>query len=1042
MNALCEEHRPLRHSHLFLIHLMSTGATVSPHPRRRLSLTALCAGLVSLLTLTGVLAVSPPPARADTEVAGQAAADQTVSADSLPTPQINGVVWDQEVVGNTVYAVGDFSKARPAGAAPGTKEVPRAGALAYDITTGKLLDWAPKANGTVSAIKASKDGSVLYIGGTFTKVNGANAYRLAAIRASDGTRTPLRAGTNAAIMDLDLSPDGSTLYLAGSFTEVNGTRRQRVAAVNLATHKVTSFSARIPDHFVRALAVDQASGAVAIGGNFTSVNGSTNPGFGLAILEPNGSLRKNNVNKYVRNAGRQAGIMSLVADSKGLYGGAYWYKENQGTYEGVFRASWTSGDADYLADCHGDSYDMFPTADVVYISSHAHDCSNIGGFPDKTGLRHGTAITNAATGKVKTNTAKTYVDFGGHPAPTVLNFYPEFTVGNYTSAAQATWTVEGNQDYVVYGGEFVAVNRKPQQGLARFARRDIAPNQEGPMDKGGAYKVSASSPRAGVVTLSFSTNWDRDDEYLTYEVYRDSLDGTPVSSQTVSSLPWARTQLSAIDTVDPGSTHRYVVVVKDQWGASTRSDWVKVTATNGQALSEYGSQVVRDGAVNYWPLDDSKAASEDLVGSSPMNLSSKGVQRGAASLLPSGKAVSFRSTWFSDGHASTAKAAPAPTTFSTELWFKTDTTSGGPLLGYGSSASGASKNRDRVIYMRNNGTLSFMTYPGKVTTLTTDKSYNDGRWHHVVATLSPTAGSVLYVDGKVAAQDATMTTAQSFSGYWRLAGDSASGLAGKPSNDYFTGTVDEVAVYGSALSADAVAAHYALGTGAEAPKPNKPGKPNPEPPEPGVLLKDTFSRTTERGWGSTEYGGDWTVDWSATSFSTDSSHGVINMPAPKASTSIHSPVVDSTSTDATVDLSLDAVPGGNGAYVTYAGRQTAAGRYQASVRFSKDGTQLTVSKVIKGKETVLGTASLEGAYTPGDTLHLRLVLDGAETTTVRAKLWTGATEPEAWGVDTTDGEASLNKPGTVGLSTYLSASAGAAEKAKVLVDSIVVRKGS
>ena len=65
------------------------------------------------------------------------------------------------------------------------------------------------------------------------------------------------------------------------------------------------------------------------------------------------------------------------------------------------------------------------------------------------------------------------------------------------------------------------------------------------MDKGGAYKVSASSPRAGVVTLSFSTNWDRDDEYLTYEVYRDSLDGTPVSSQTVSSLPWARTQLSA-----------------------------------------------------------------------------------------------------------------------------------------------------------------------------------------------------------------------------------------------------------------------------------------------------------------------------------------------------------------------------------------------------------------------------------------------------------------------------------------------------------------
>ena len=95
----------------------------------------------------------------------------------------------------------------------------------------------------------------------------------------------------------------------------------------------------------------------------------------------------------------------------------------------------------------------------------------------------------------------------------------------------------------------------------RFARRDIAPNKQGPMDKGGAFKVTGSSPRAGVVSLSFKANWDRDDKALTYNVYRDSMNGQPVTSQTVSAGFWERSDLSATDVVDPGTTHRYRVQV-------------------------------------------------------------------------------------------------------------------------------------------------------------------------------------------------------------------------------------------------------------------------------------------------------------------------------------------------------------------------------------------------------------------------------------------------------------------------------------------------
>jgi hypothetical protein len=61
-----------------------------------------------------------------------------VSADSLPTTQIDGVVWQQAIVGNTVYAGGSFANARPAGSAAGTNLTPRNNFLSYDLTTGAL----------------------------------------------------------------------------------------------------------------------------------------------------------------------------------------------------------------------------------------------------------------------------------------------------------------------------------------------------------------------------------------------------------------------------------------------------------------------------------------------------------------------------------------------------------------------------------------------------------------------------------------------------------------------------------------------------------------------------------------------------------------------------------------------------------------------------------------------------------------------------------------------------------------------------------------
>ena len=1011
-------------------------------PRRLLS-GLLAAALVPL----GAITLAPAaPAAADPAPAGAAGAPATVSADALPTAQINGIVWDQVVVGDIVYAVGKFSAVRPAGSPAGQNESPRGNAMAYNINTGEVLNWAPTTNGTINAITASADGQTLYLGGEFTAINDQTAWRVGAVRAADGQRVPLGAAANGSVKALSVSADGQTLYMGGAFTQINSSARQRAAALNLGTQRLTDFAPKVDNYYVRSIVGAADGSAVAIGGAFESVDGSNKPGYGIAILENDGSLRRNNASSVVRGAGTWASVMSVKADEQGLYAASY---SQTGSFEGVMRLNWTTGDIDYMADCHGDTYDMLPAGDVVYAASHTHDCSNIGGFPDATNQYHNAvAYTNAPTGTVQHTHHKGYQDYEGQAATTNLNFYPDFTPGKISGATQATWTVEGNDKYVVYGGEFLAVNGTAQQGLVRFARRDIAPNKQGPMDKGGAFKVTGSSPRAGVVSLSFKANWDRDDKTLTYNVYRDSMNGQPVSSQSVTAGFWERSDLSATDVVDPGTTHRYRVQVTDQWGASTVSDWVTVKAGEGQGLSKYGARVLADGAAHYWSFDETDGdKAEDFVAQRNMTIRGGAYKRGGESVLGSGASLAMTSDSNNKSHAATRVASQAPTAFSMEAWVRTTSTSGGQIMGYGSSEDNQSWSRDRMVYMRNDGTLSFMLYPDKLTTVTTPKSYNDGQWHHIVASMSPTAGATLYVDGNLAAFDGTMTSGQSYSGYWRIGGDSLDGVNGQPSNTNIQADIDEAAVYSTPLSARQIAEHYTAATGKEV-QPDDKGDNNggkdgagKDKQEAGkALLDDSFERSVNGGWGKANTGGEWKTTWNAAAFSVDGTSGRIAMAGPRSSASIISDQIKSTSTDAVVDFSLDAVPSGNGAFISYAARTTKAGQYQATVRIGSAGNPVvTVSRVVKGRETALGTYVLPQPYTAGQPLHLRMVVDGAESTNIQTKFWAGDAEPAEWGVEVVDNDKTLNEAGTVGLTTYMSGSAGP-ETVTLSVDKVTIKQ--
>ena len=119
----------------------------------------------------------------------------------------------------------------------------------------------------------------------------------------------------------------------------------------------------------------------------------------------------------------------------------------------------------------------------------------------------------------------------------------------------------------------------------------------------------------------------------------------------------------------------------------------------------------------------------------------------------------------SSQYVSTSNSYTNPGNLSMSIWFKTATTSGGLLMGFGSSQTGASANYDRNLYMNNAGQLYFGINPGPIATINSASSYNDNNWHLATATLSTTTGLILYVDGVQVAINAGATTPQNFSGY-------------------------------------------------------------------------------------------------------------------------------------------------------------------------------------------------------------------------------------------------------------------------------------
>ncbi|WP_424348209.1 PKD domain-containing protein [Kocuria sp. CH-021] len=527
---------------------------------------------------------------ADTEVTTAAAAtdtNATVSADALPTVQIDGVVWEQAVIGDIVYAVGDFSTARPAGAPAGQQTVRRTHILAYNMTTGLLVDsFAPTPNAKVMTVAASPDGSRLYIGGNFTQIDGVSATRLAAIDPATGAvDTAFRPVVNGRVDTV--VANSSTVYFGGWFNAVGNQSRSRIASVDARSGALRNW-APVADNAVEALALSPDGSRIAVGGRFATLNGSSNPGLGMGLLSTaDGSSMPWAVGSVVRNY-KTGGISSLSTDGTAVYGSG-WDAGAESNFEGAFSASWNDGSINWLEDCHGDSHSALPHMGVVYVAGHPHSCSGVRGFPETNPRthHHSLAFSTETTGVLAAEPSSSgYTNFGGRPAPSLLNWFPDWSIGSYTGQNQGPWTIAANGKYLLYGGEFTRVNGVGQQGLVRFAMRDTAPNKRGPRLSGQNFPVTATSPEAGKVNLTWRANWDQDHDTLQYKVIRDGNTTTPVGTVEGKSRFYTQPNMAYQDGSVTEGEHTYQVVATDAAGNTAASAPVTVDVVGGTPPEE------------------------------------------------------------------------------------------------------------------------------------------------------------------------------------------------------------------------------------------------------------------------------------------------------------------------------------------------------------------------------------------------------------------------------------------------------------------------
>jgi len=380
------------------------------------------AGILALVYLTvsaaTVMVLAPP-----------AAADLSNTSDAYA--QANGRVSAILRVGDLVYLGGSFTQLTN----PDGTVVARNNLAAINADTGEVAGWNPDANGSVRAMALSSDGSRLFVGGTFTYVNGIYRGRLAAVDLAAGTvDRGWSAGTNSTVRTLAVS--NGSLYAGGDFKTIKGQTRMRLAKLDEATGGLDQNWAPSADQVntvygsVRALAFSEDGSRLYAGGYFGSISGQ--PTGNLVALDPSTGAVDNVFRPNDAN-----GIQAMAVSGGRVFVGTGDNLEGIEAFDGVTgRRDWHIGYGAH-APSEGDVQAMTVHDGTLYAGGHF---DKLGDQP-----KHRLVAVDAATGVMDSQ------------------WNPNVAAGNL-----GVWAIAAYGPHLYVGGDFTTISGQTRERFARF----------------------------------------------------------------------------------------------------------------------------------------------------------------------------------------------------------------------------------------------------------------------------------------------------------------------------------------------------------------------------------------------------------------------------------------------------------------------------------------------------------------------------------------------------------------------------------------------
>lgn len=216
----------------------------------------------------------------------------------------------------------------------------------------------------------------------------------------------------------------------------------------------------------------------------------------------------------------------------------------------------------------------------------------------------------------------------------------------------------------------------------------------------------------------------------------------------------------------------------------------------------YPDAVLADAPLGYWRLDEPSGLNAyDSSGRFRNGVYFNGPTLGVRGALGDGNAaVGFDGT--NDYVEIPATGMDADGDFTVEAWFKTSLAAKRQIVSRWANGNGALQRWS--LQLDTSGRPTFVAQDTGYRTIAMTTGKADGAWHHLVVTASG-LNLTMYLDG---ASVATGTRAST-----DLGGDTAVVRIGATADggEFFNGSLDEVAIYGTALTASRVQAHYTAG---------------------------------------------------------------------------------------------------------------------------------------------------------------------------------------------------------------------------------------